>query len=76
MDKIYYYKTEDGIWHFSTGVKKDDSRAVEYIRMLGKIKKDVRRLYLDIPSDYEKIKQVFGVSESTSWQKIYLQKND
>lgn len=76
MDKIYYYKTEDGTWHFSTGAKKDDSRAAEYIRMLRKIKKDVERLYLDIPSDYEKIKQVFGVSESTSWEKIYLQKND
>lgn len=76
MDRIYYYKTSDGMWHFSTGVKKDDAKAGEYIRMLRRIRKDVERLYLDIPQDFRKIKKVFGIPDGIQWQNIYSPLNN
>ena len=74
MEKVYYYKTVDGKWHFSTGITKDDAKAGEYLRLLKKLGKEPYKLYLDIPSDFNKAKKVFGLPIESRWQDIYYSK--
>ena len=74
METIYYYKTISDTWHFSTGVSRDASKAVEYMRMLRQKKTNVRRLYLDIPEDFEMIKRLYRTPEYWSkrtWKDEY-----
>ena len=73
-ETIYYYKTSSDTWVFSTYVKRDARKAVEYLRMLRRMKKEVVRLYLDVPDDFEFIKRVFfnkDYWEGRSWQDEY-----
>ena len=71
MEIIYYFKTFDGVWHFSTGITRTDEKVSQYLRMLGYAKKEVRRLYPDIPEDKAKICEVFGYRQDLTWQDIY-----
>jgi len=72
MDTIYYYKTFDGLWRFSTGVhREDDNRASQYLRMLQYSGREVQRLYPDNSEDKAKICEVFGYDRNLSWQDIY-----
>ena len=43
-NEVYYYKTIDGVWKFSTGaIREDDSRASQYLRMLQYSGREVQR---------------------------------
>lgn len=74
METIYYYKTASDIWHFSTGVEKEASRAVQYKRMLEYSKRKVIRLYLNVPEHFDIIRENFytpGYWKSRTWQDEY-----
>ena len=67
MEKIYYYKRSSGTWVFcvegQTIVKQDTFKGAQYHRMLRFAKKELWRLYLDLPEDFEKIKKIFFTPE-------------
>lgn len=76
MEKIYYYKRSSGAWVFlvdgQTIVKDDAFKGAQYHRMLRFAKKELWRLYLDLPEDFEKIKQSFFTPEywkNRDWKK-------
>ncbi len=71
MSKVYYYKTANGDFHFSTGVVRNEAKACEYIRMLRYAKKCPECLYPDSTCDYELICKNFGFPKGTPWQDIY-----
>ena len=71
MERIYYYKTVTGRWHFSNGAIIEDAKAGQYLRMLGKTRKDLYKLYLDIPSDFHKAKKILNLPVEARWQDIY-----
>ena len=71
MDTIYYYKTFDGCFRFSTGVTHDDQDVPQYLRTLRNSGCEVERLYPDVPRDFAKICEVFGYSRNTDWRQIY-----
>lgn len=72
MSKVYYYKTLNGDFHFSTGAVRTEAKAGEYIRMLRYAKKAPECLYPDIPADYELICKHFGFPKGKPWQEIYF----
>lgn len=69
--KIYYYKDIRGYYRFSTGVIRDDSKVGQYLRALRYAKMEVERLYPDVPKDFEAIKRIFKLPESTTWQEVF-----
>lgn len=71
METIYYYKDAYSRWHFSTGAVKEDATVGQHLRMLRYAKKNVERLYPDLPHDYEIICRVFGIPGTTPWENIY-----
>lgn len=71
METIYYYKTFDGCWKFSTGATRDDEKVSQYLRTLRYSGREVERLYPDIPEQFAKICEVFGYSRNTDWRQIY-----
>jgi hypothetical protein len=71
METIYYYKTYDGAWRFSSGVTRTDENAAQYLRMLRYAKKEAVRLYPDSPEDKAKICEVFGYDRNIDWKDIY-----
>lgn len=75
MEKIYYYKRSSGAWVFCVDgqtIVKDADKGAQYHRMLRFAKKELWRLYLDLPEDFEKIKQSFFTKkywEGQDWKK-------
>lgn len=83
MDKVYYYKRENGDIIFS---QKDnhgerhtlvmsEERGEEYLRMLREMKKNLECLFLDIPEDFQTIKYHFFNRiywEDWTWQDEYM----
>ena len=57
--KIYYYKRASGTWVFQDGIFTDEREALKHLISKRKAGLLVWRLYLDIPEDYELIKQTF-----------------
>lgn len=77
METIYYYKTISDIWHFSTGVSRNAPKACDYLRMLRYAKKNIIKLYLNEPRDFETIKEHFYSPEywdGRTWQDEYEEK--
>lgn len=78
METIFYYKTASDIWHFSTGVSKEATKAVQYKRMLEKMRKQVVRLYLNVPEHFELIKANYRTPDywaRRTWQEEYEEQN-
>ena len=74
MGKVYYYKTVGDVWHFSTGVSRDARRGNDYLRMLRYSGREVEKLYLDLPEDFEIIKSTFYSPEywkGRTWEEEY-----
>ena len=78
----YYYRRESGYWIFSTKdtlgtrrtIVKDAPAGEQYLRMLQYSKKNIHKLYLDIPEDYRIIKRFFFTPtywEAKAWQDEY-----
>lgn len=74
METIYYYKTASDIWHFSNGVTKEARTGSEYKRMMEYAKRKVVRLYLNVPDQFEIIKEKFRTPEywvGRTWEDEY-----
>ena len=78
----YYYRRESGAWVFSTkdttGIRrtiiKNEQAGAQYLRMLQYSKKNIHKLYLDIPEDYRTLKLFFFTPtywEGKPWQSEY-----
>jgi hypothetical protein len=66
MNQIYYYKRSSGTWVFLVDgqtIVKDAEKGAQYHRMLRFAKKELRRLYLDLFEDFEKIRSSFFTPE-------------
>ena len=63
METIYYYCTVSGTAIFSNGNVKEEGRVGQYLRMLIYAKKDVQKLNLNKPEDFEKIRSMFFSDE-------------
>lgn len=83
MKHIYYYKRENGDWVFSlpdsdggrsTAVNDERSGNVFFRLLVKKVDAELHRLYLDIPQDFETIREKFFDREywsNRTWQKEY-----
>ena len=73
-EQIHYFKTISGAAHFAeTGTTKTEAKLGQYLRMLRYAKKEPVQLFLDNPTDYEKVKRLFHYPEGTRWQDIYFE---
>lgn len=70
-ETIFYYKNAAGRWFFSNGQVKNDDRASQYLRMLRYAGYPLEPLYLDNPSDFNKIVEIFHIPKHLSWQQVY-----
>ena len=59
MDKIYYYISSDGVYHFSTGVEREGDKAEQYLRMLRFAKRRTISLRIEDTKDKETIQKIF-----------------
>ena len=59
MDKIYYYISPDGVYHFSTGVEREGDKAEQYLRMLRFAKRMTISLRTEDTKDKETIQKIF-----------------
>lgn len=82
MRNIYYYKKENGDWVFSipdenggrSTALNDERSGNVFFRLLVKKGAELSRLYLDIPEDFETIKELFfgrEYWEGRTWQNEY-----
>lgn len=67
MERVYYYRRENGTWVFSLTdsigirhtVEKQEYAGGQYHRMLRYSNKNPQPLYLDIPDDFRTIRRFF-----------------
>ena len=58
-NKIYYYISSNGVFHFSTGVERKGNKAEQYLRMLHFAKRGTIHLKIEVPEDKLIIQKLF-----------------
>ena len=74
MEKVYYYRRGSGAWVFPDCILTDEREGVKHLIAKRKAGAYTNKLYLDIPEDYETIKQNFFTPdywEGRTWEDEY-----